>query len=66
MKGTAAKPISESDIKAKEQELTHKINDYYNFDMSKLKAEIHQVLTDETARIDKERAEKQFEINRKF
>jgi outer membrane protein OmpA-like peptidoglycan-associated protein len=58
--------LTESDIKAKEQELTHKINEYYNFDMSKLKAEIQQVLSEETTRIDKERAQKQTEINSKF
>jgi len=32
--------FSEKDIREKEQELTHKINEYYNFDMSKLKAEV--------------------------
>jgi DNA phosphorothioation-dependent restriction protein DptG len=58
--------LTESDIKEKEQELTHKINEYYNFDMSKLKAEIQQVLSEETTRIDKERAQKQTEINSKF
>ena len=58
--------LSEADLKAKEQELTHKINEYYNFDMSKLKAEVQEVLGQETDRIDRERAQKQSEINAKF
>ncbi len=69
MKAQAAGPglaLTEADIHKKEQELTHKINDYYNFDMGKLKAEVHEALQSETARIERERAQKQAEINAKF
>lgn len=58
--------LSEQDILAKEQELTHKIQQYYNFDLSALKNEIQTVLADETGKIDRERQKKLQEIQSKF
>jgi len=58
--------LTEQDISLKEQELTIKIQQYYNFDMSSLKEEIQTQLNLETAKIDKERTQKLQEIQAKF
>ncbi len=60
------KSLTEQDISLKEQELTLKIQQYYNFDMSSLKEEIQAVLNLETTKIDKERTQKLQEIQAKF
>jgi len=58
--------LTEQNISLKEQELTLKIQQYYNFDMSSLKEEIQTQLNLETAKIDKERTQKLQEIQAKF
>ena len=58
--------VTEADLQQKEAELEQVIHEYYNYDMSSLKAEINRILQTETSKVDSERQAKLTEIARKF
>ena len=58
--------VTEADLQRKEAELEQVIQEYYNYDMSSLKAEVNRILTSETSKVDAERQAKLTEIARKF
>ena len=58
--------VTEAELQKKEAELEQVIQEYYNYDMSGLKAEINRILSSETSKVDKEREAKLAEIARKF
>ena len=58
--------VTEADLQRKEAELEQVIQEYYNYDMSSLKAEINRILQSETSKVDSERQAKLTEIARKF
>lgn len=47
--------VSLNEIERKEAELEHVIQEYYRYDMAGLKAEINNILNNETDRLEKER-----------
>ena len=58
--------VTEAELQKKEAELEQVIQEYYNYDMSGLKAEVNRILSSETSKVDKEREAKLAEIARKF
>ena len=58
--------VTEAQLQNKEAELEQVIQEYYNYDMSSLKAEINRILQSETSKVDSERQAKLTEIARKF
>ena len=58
--------VTEAELQRKEAELEQVIQEYYNYDMTGLKAEINRILSTETSKVDKEREAKLAEIARKF
>ena len=58
--------VTEAELQRKEAELEQVIQEYYNYDMSGLKAEVNRILQSETSKVDSERQAKLNEIARKF
>jgi hypothetical protein len=62
----ANKGISLSEIERKEAELEQVIQEYYRYDMAALKAEINNILSVETEKLERDRRAKAAEIDEKF
>jgi DNA-directed RNA polymerase beta' subunit len=62
----ANKGISLSEIERKEAELEQVIQEYYRYDMASLKAEINNILSVETEKLERDRRAKAQEIEDKF
>ena len=58
--------VTEAELQRKEAELEQVLQEYYNYDMSGLKAEVNRILQAETSKVDSERQAKLNEIARKF
>lgn len=62
----ANRAISLAELERKEAELEQVIQEYYRYDMAGLKAEINNILQNETEKLEKDRAAKIREIDDKF